>query len=110
MYILASETDANNIKLVVYKMNERACHVREGYNSGFFFVHLTLFRDLGVRLPFFDFQMGILHMLDVEPTQLHPDGWAFMQAFSIVCTALALTPTHASFLYFFHALSHPNKP
>lgn len=62
------------------------------------------------RLPFSDFQIDVLRALDVAPTQLHPNGWTFMQAFSVVCTALALTPTHASFLYFFQALPHPNKP
>lgn len=43
------------------------------------------------------------------PAQLHPNGWAFMQAFIVLCTGLLLTPTPASYLYFFQTLPHPNK-
>lgn len=74
-------------------MTKRVCHGREEYASEFFYVYSTLFRDLKVFLPFLDFQMGVLQEFNVAPTQLHPNGWAFMQAFSVACTALALTPT-----------------
>ncbi|KOM43704.1 hypothetical protein LR48_Vigan05g130900 [Vigna angularis] len=54
--------------------------------------------------------MGVLRELHVAPTQLHPNGWAFIQAFSSTCTTLALYPTPSAFLYFFRVQPHPNKP
>lgn len=107
--LLTDIRDAECISLVACRAKERACHGCEGYSLDFFYVYLTLFRDLGVRIHFSEFQMGVLWALNFFPTQLHPNGWTFMQAFCVLCTTLLLTSTPASFLYFFHALPHPNK-
>ncbi|WVZ06446.1 hypothetical protein V8G54_019792 [Vigna mungo] len=64
-------TDASHFKIVVCQMTERACHGRERYASDFFYAYSTLLKDL-------KFQMGVLRELNVAPTQLHPDGCAFM--------------------------------
>lgn len=103
------QRDSTDISLVVCRSNERVCHGREGYALDFFYAYITLFRDLGVRLPFSEFQCGVLRELNICPAQLHPNGWAFMQAFTVLCTGLLLTPTPASFLHFFRAQPHPNK-
>lgn len=55
MSILASTGDAESMKLVVCRMNKQACHGQEGYDVDLFYVYTTLFRDLGVRLPFMEF-------------------------------------------------------
>lgn len=99
--VLRSFNDVNDYSFVVCRSTERACHGREGYGLGFFYTYITLFRDLGIMLPFSDFQMGVLRELNICPAQLHPNGWAFMQAFNVLCTGLLLTPTPASFLHFF---------
>lgn len=54
--------------------------------------------------------MGVLQELNVALTQLHPNGWTFMQAFSAVYTALALRLTPITFLHFFHVMTHTSKP
>lgn len=107
--ILGNLRDVDDYTFVVCRSNERACHGREGYPDDFFYVYITLFRDLGIRLPFSEFQMGVLRELNICPAQLHPNGWAFMQAFSVLCTGLVLTPTPASFLYFFPAFPNSNR-
>ncbi|KOM47166.1 hypothetical protein LR48_Vigan07g087000 [Vigna angularis] len=101
--------DAGSIKLVACKRNKRAFHKLKSYSTDFFYVYSTLFCDLVVRLPFSEFQTSILSTLNVAPTQLHQNGWVFMQAFTVVCTALALMSTLASSLFFSRALTHPNK-
>lgn len=53
--------------------------------------------------------MSVLRELNICPAQLHPNEWAVMQAFSVLCTGLVLTPTPASFLYFFRALPNSNR-
>ncbi|KOM41485.1 hypothetical protein LR48_Vigan04g168300 [Vigna angularis] len=110
IYLVKAAEDAAHFKLAVCQMTERVCHGRGNYPTDFFYVYATMFKDLKVLLPFSDFQMGILRMLNVAPTQLHPNGWAFKQAFSAICTGLALRPTPTAFLYFFHVQPHPSKP
>ncbi|KOM58054.1 hypothetical protein LR48_Vigan11g108700 [Vigna angularis] len=102
--------DARHLKLVVCQMTERVCHDRGNYPTDFFYAYATMFKDLKVLLPFSDFQMGVLRELNVAPTQLHPNDLAFMQAFSAICTGLALCLTPWAFLYFFHVQPHPTKP
>ncbi|KOM30005.1 hypothetical protein LR48_Vigan845s003300 [Vigna angularis] len=99
-----------HFKLAICQRTERVCHGRGNYPFGFFYVYATMFKDLKVLLPFSDFQMSVLRTLNLAPTQLHPNDWAFMQAFSAICSGLALKPTPAAFLYFFHVQPHPSKP
>ena len=51
--------------------------------------------------------MGVLKYLNVAPTQLHPNGWASMQAFSILCKFLSLSPSPKAFMYYYS--SRPGK-
>jgi len=44
--------------------------------------------------------MGVLRALNVAPTQVHPNSWAYMQAFCVLCQSLYLQPSPYAFLYF----------
>ncbi|KOM49809.1 hypothetical protein LR48_Vigan08g063600 [Vigna angularis] len=76
--LVKAAKDASHFKLVVCQMIERVCHGRENYPTDFFYAYATMFKDLKVLLPFSDFQMGVLRELNVAPTELHPNGWAFI--------------------------------
>ena len=52
--------------------------------------------------------MGVLLLLNVAPTQLHPNSWAYLQAFRVLCRAMYLRPSPQSFLYFFD--TQPRSP
>ncbi|QCD95582.1 hypothetical protein DEO72_LG6g276 [Vigna unguiculata] len=52
--------------------------------------------------------MGVLRLLNVAPTQLHPNSWAYLQAFRLLCMALYLEPSPRAFLYFF--VTRPKSP
>ncbi|KAL2332902.1 hypothetical protein Fmac_014115 [Flemingia macrophylla] len=67
-----------------------------------FYVYDCWFRDLEVKLPFDDFTFSVLRILNVAPTQLHPNSWAAMQAFKVLCLGLGVTPTTPLFLYFYN--------
>ncbi|RDX92629.1 hypothetical protein CR513_25210, partial [Mucuna pruriens] len=43
-----------------------------------------------VILPFDDFAANVLRILGVAPSQIHPNSWAAMQAFRVICRALAI--------------------
>jgi len=61
-----------------------------------------------VRLPLDDFTMGVLRALNVAPTQLHQNSWAYMQAFRILCQSVYLQPSPYAFLYFYD--TRPRQP
>jgi len=60
------------------------CHGQEGTTEGFFYMYMCQFSQLHVRLPFDDFTMGVLRLLKVTPTHLHPNSWAYLQALRVL--------------------------
>jgi len=80
---------------------------RSSTEPPFFFMYGCLFADLHVSLPFDAFTAGVLKELNVAPTQLHPNSWASMQAFRIVCRTFGLRPLPSCFLHFYS--SYPAK-
>ena len=87
---------------------ECVCHGREGATEEFFYMYMCHFSQLHIRLPFDEFTMGVLRLLNVAPTQLHPNNWAYLQAFRLLCMALYLEPSPRAFLYFF--VTRPKSP
>ena len=87
---------------------DQICHGQEGATEKFFYMYMCHFSQLHVRLPLDDFTMGVLQALNVAPTQLHPNSWAYLQAFCILCQSLYLEPTPYAFLYFYD--TRPRRP
>ncbi|RDX67448.1 hypothetical protein CR513_53679, partial [Mucuna pruriens] len=48
-----------------------------------------------------DFVYMVLRILGLAPTQLHPNGWAAIQAFRVACKALSIIPSAPLFLCFY---------
>lgn len=48
---------------------------------------------LGIRFPLTEFESGMLLMLNVASTQLHPNSWAFVKVFLLPCKIFGLTLT-----------------
>ncbi|RDX92962.1 hypothetical protein CR513_24842, partial [Mucuna pruriens] len=67
----------------------------------YFYLYNTLHSKLGVKLPFTHFERAILQALNVAPTQLHPNSWAFVRAFELLCEDLGKAPTLGVFFWFF---------
>jgi len=87
---------------------DRVCHGQEGATEKFFYMYMCHFSKLHVRLPLDDFTMGVLRALNVAPTHLHPNSWAYMQAFRVLCQSLYLQPSPYAFLYFYD--TRPRQP
>jgi len=77
------------------------CHEQEQAGEGFFYMYMCQFLQLHVRLPFDDFSMRVLRLLNVAPTQLHPNTWGYLQAFRLLCLSLYLRLSLKCFLYFY---------
>jgi hypothetical protein len=71
----------------------------------YFYKYTKVMEALNLSLPFTDFGLAILNVLNVSPTQLHPNGWAFVRAFELVCLGLDLEPRLGVFFHFYHVKS-----
>jgi len=67
----------------------------------FFFMYQTVFKHIGVRLLFTPFERELLTEINTAPAQLHPNRWAFVRAFQILCGYLGVLPFVDVFLHFF---------
>ena len=67
----------------------------------FFFMYQTVFKRVGVRLLFTPFGRELFTEINTAPAQLHPNSWAFVWAFQILCGYLGVLPSVDVFLHFF---------
>jgi len=101
IYLFERGADASTVAIERVSVVEVVCHDREGLEGDFFYMYACMFTKLHVRLPLDEFTMGVLRLLSVAPTQLHPNSWGSLQAFRLICRALYLSLTPESFLYFY---------
>jgi hypothetical protein len=71
----------------------------------YFYMYSKVMENLNLSFPFTDFEIEMLNALNVAPTQLHPNGWAFVRAFELVCLGLDLEPRVGVFFHFYHVKS-----
>jgi len=106
--VIAKGVNQGIVSLERVSAIDSVCHGQEGATEKFFYMHMCHFSQLHVRLPLDDFTMGVLRELNVAPTQLHPNSWAYMQAFCVLCQSLYLKPSPRVFLYFYD--TRPRQP
>ena len=83
------------------------CADDKASNDGpFCFVYTTLFKKVKLRVPFTRFERELLTELNIAAAQLHPNSWAFMRAFQVMCDHLGLPASVDVFLFLFEA-KHP---
>lgn len=61
-----------------------------------------VFRGMGFRVPFTDFQISVFNHLELAPSQLHLNSIAFLQAFELTCRHLEIGATISLFFYYFN--------
>ena len=70
-------------------------------NPPIFFMYMCLFKVLGLVLLLTAFQCALLEHLNVAHSQLHPNSWAMVRAFEVLCPFFNIRPSVLVFLYFF---------
>ncbi|XP_058768189.1 uncharacterized protein LOC131641912 [Vicia villosa] len=88
------EGEAPNYQVMCPSPDERIC---SRFNGDGFAMYEYVFKELGFRMPFSDFQKSMMAFLNLAPSQLHPNAFAFMRAFEIVCNYLGIGATTALF-------------
>ena len=91
--------DPNDWRIHIPAENERIC---SDCGADKFGVYEYVFKEMGLRLPFSDFQMSVLNHLDLAPSQLHPNSFAFIRAFELTCEYLNIGATLPLFFNVFH--------
>ena len=66
-------------------------------------MYTTLFKKVKLRFPLTRFERELLTELDIAAAQLHPNSWAFVRAFQIMCAHLGLPASVDVFLFLFEA-------
>ena len=62
------------------------------YEDHVFPMYEVVFKDMDFQLPFSDFQWEVLRWTKLSPSQIHPNSYAFMRAFELVCQYLGVPP------------------
>ncbi|MCH80224.1 hypothetical protein A2U01_0000989 [Trifolium medium] len=68
----------------------------------YFYMYTNLIQALNIWFPFTPFEGLMLKTLNVAPNQLHPNGWAFINAFEVMCLGFELEPSVGVFFSFYH--------
>ena len=65
--MVTPRTEEGMVSIEKCSVIDCVCHGREGSESDFFFMYGCFFTDAHVRLPFDEFTMGVLRILNVAP-------------------------------------------
>jgi len=76
--VISKRVSGDIISLERVSAIDRVCHGQEGATEKFFYMYMCHFSQLHVRLSLDDFTMGVLRALNMAPTQLHPNSWAYL--------------------------------
>jgi len=103
------QSNEQDVLVVRCELDEPMCANTSTDSSGpLFFFYSTLFSKVGLCLPQSSFEKELLTVLNVAPAQLHPNSWAFVRAFYILCMHFGVVLTSNTFLYFFE-MKKPHK-
>lgn len=64
-------------------------------------MYATVFEEFGVKVPFTAFEMDVLKFLNMVPSHIRPNSWAFIRGFEILCEVLKLEPSVGPFLHLY---------
>ncbi|KAJ1441908.1 hypothetical protein SESBI_01114 [Sesbania bispinosa] len=73
----------------------------QGSSVPFTYMYDTIFCKLNLLLPFSNFEKELLRALNIPPSQLHPNSWAFVRGYQIVCHFYNMTLSMDKFFSFF---------
>jgi len=51
----------------------------------FIYVYEYVFMEYGITFPLTNFETRMLTIMNIAPSQLHPNSWAFLKCFELVC-------------------------
>ncbi|GAU10395.1 hypothetical protein TSUD_419060, partial [Trifolium subterraneum] len=76
-----------------------------GNEPHYFYMYANVIQTLNLWFPLTIFEDTILRLLNVAPSQFHPNSWAFVKGYELLCYALDLEPSLGVFFSFYHVKS-----
>ncbi|GAU36867.1 hypothetical protein TSUD_220360 [Trifolium subterraneum] len=70
-----------------------------------FYMYASVIQALNLWFPLTSFEGTVLRVLNVAPSQLQPNSWAFVKAFELICHGLGLEPSVGVFFSFYQVKS-----
>ncbi|KEH26424.1 hypothetical protein MTR_6g055980 [Medicago truncatula] len=89
-----------DIVLAPCPAGEKVCTMRLRGVKKIFHMYAAVLEEFGVKFPFTLFEIDVLRLLNVAPTQIHPNSWAFIRGFEIFCDALDMLSSAGVFFHF----------
>jgi len=74
LYPYSRERRFSKCRIIRTSVVECVCHDQDGVEEGFFYMYMCHFSQLHMQIPFDDFTMGVLRLLNAAHTQLHPNS------------------------------------
>ncbi|KEH33519.1 hypothetical protein MTR_3g045050 [Medicago truncatula] len=99
--LVSSTKREKDIVLAPCPAGEKVCTMRPKGVKEVFHMYGAALEEFGVKIPFTLFEMDVLRLLNVAPTQIHPNSWAFIRGFEILCDALDMIPSAGVFFHFY---------
>ncbi|GAU44908.1 hypothetical protein TSUD_25710 [Trifolium subterraneum] len=76
-----------------------------GEEPHYFYMYANVIQKLNLWFPLTIFEDAILRLLNVAPSQFHPNSWAFVKGYELLCYALDIEPSLGVFFSFYHVKS-----
>ena len=99
--VVSSTGREEDVDLLPCPPGEKVCVLRPKGVKEIFHMFGAVLEEFGLKIPFTRFEMDVLHFLNVAPTQIRPNSWAFIHGFKILCEALELIPYAGAFFHFY---------
>ncbi|XP_025667737.1 uncharacterized protein [Arachis hypogaea] len=90
-----------HIELLPCNRTDRIFHRSKGFEN--FYMYSCVLEELSVKLPFTKFECNLLTQMNCAPSQVHPNGWAFIKCFQILMEFLEIKPDLELFFSLFQA-------
>ncbi|XP_072054488.1 uncharacterized protein [Arachis hypogaea] len=90
-----------HIELIPCNRVDRVYHRRNDFES--FYLYSCILEELFVKLPFSKFECSVLKQMNCAPSQVHPNGWAFIKCFEVLMEFLGIEPEVELFFSLFQA-------
>ncbi|MCH79616.1 zinc finger protein [Trifolium medium] len=99
-------SDEDESQIIVEPMGEEELVTTvNGEEPHYFYMYDDVIRTFNLWFPFTGFEDTVLRILNIAPSQLHPNSWTFVKAFEIVCMGLGVEPRLGVFFSFYQVKS-----
>jgi len=85
-------------EIILPTTSDRIC---SRFPANYIPMYEDVFREMGFRLPFSSFQVSVFEWLELCPSQLTPNSFAYLNTFELVCSFLRLPTTRELFFAIF---------